>query len=58
MDFLVSHMYREGNQCADHLANLGLSCNVLTIWLQIPTSLNSLFVQNKLGMPNFRFVVH
>lgn len=58
MNFIISHIYREGNQCVDHLANLGLSCNVPSIWMQIPNSLTSFFVQNKLGIPNFRFITH
>ena len=27
MNFYVSHVFREGNQCADGLANIGLSVN-------------------------------
>ena len=30
MNFLVSHIFREGNQCADALANLDLSLSHLT----------------------------
>lgn len=29
MDFIFSHVYREGNTCADKLANLGLSISGL-----------------------------
>lgn len=25
MHFMISHIYREGNHCADNLSNLGLS---------------------------------
>jgi len=30
MNFLVTHVYREGNGCADTLANKGLPLNVFT----------------------------
>jgi len=29
MNFLVTHVYREGNSCADTLANLGLNLDHL-----------------------------
>ena len=59
MNFIVSHIFREGNQCADYLANLGLICNVLIVWLQLPIGNKAFFfLKNKLGMPNFRFVYH
>jgi len=32
MNFIVSHIYREGNHCADRLAALGLTIPNLTIW--------------------------
>jgi len=48
MNFIVSHIFRKGNQCADYLANLGLTYNVLTIWLQLPIDIRAFFVQNKL----------
>lgn len=56
MNFIVSHVYREGNQCADGLANIGLTLDNYTTWNAIPSSLLSAFVLNKLGWPNFRFV--
>lgn len=58
MNFIVSHIFREGNQCADHLANMGLTCNIPYIWMQLPSSISAFVSQNKLGMPNFRFVTH
>jgi len=56
MNFLVTHVYREGNRCADALANFGLNVNHLTIWLEIPSFIRSHYAQDRLGMPNFRFV--
>ena len=56
MQFIVSHIYREGNQCADTLANLGLNFDVYTVWLQMLSCIRSFVAQNKLGMPNYRFV--
>jgi ribonuclease HI len=31
MNFVVTHVYREGNQCADRLANIGLTIDNFTI---------------------------
>ncbi|CAJ2644469.1 unnamed protein product [Trifolium pratense] len=31
MNFVVSHVYRKGNQCADGLANIGLTIDRFTI---------------------------
>ncbi|CAJ2651412.1 unnamed protein product [Trifolium pratense] len=55
MNFYVSHIYREGNHCADKLANIGLSLHGLTWWNHIPTRLQGDFIRNRLGMPYFRF---
>jgi len=56
MNFIVSHVFRDWNQCADTLANIGLSSTHLTVWLDVPDCIKTFFVQNKLSMPNFRFV--
>jgi len=32
MNFVVSHIFREGNQCADSLANFGLTIQGLFSW--------------------------
>jgi ribonuclease HI len=56
MNFLVTHIYREGNSCADALANFGLSLDTLTIWLEIPMCIRSFYFQNRHGLPCFRFV--
>jgi ribonuclease HI len=56
MHFVISHIYREGNQCADSLANIGLSLHGLFVWETVPTCISSFVVKEKLGMPSFRFV--
>lgn len=56
MNFIVSHIFREGNQCADILANVGLNSDVPIGSLEKPSCINSSFGQNKLGLPNYRFV--
>jgi len=44
MNFIVSRIYREGNQCADRLANLGLGVSSLTIWHNVPVQLSEMFL--------------
>jgi hypothetical protein len=44
MKFFVTHVYREGNQCADGLANLGLSLEQFTDMHSIPSSIQSAYV--------------
>jgi len=56
MNFVVSHVYREGNCCADLLANIGLSLSHLKIWMDLPNCIKGVFVKDRLGMPNYRFV--
>ncbi len=57
MRFVVSHIYREGNACADSLANLGLSFPSFELfWYDIiPDLIKGEYIRNRLGMPNFRF---
>jgi len=56
MNFVISHIFREGNQCVDSLANFGLTIQGLFSWESAPSFISSFLVQNKLGMPNYRFV--
>lgn len=51
----VTHIYREGNEVVDTLANFGLSLQELTVLQNIPSFIRANFVKNKLGMPSFRF---
>jgi len=55
MNFIVSHIYREGNNCADSLANLGLGFDGFLWWQDAPNIIRQDLVKNMLGMPNYRF---
>ncbi|XP_058726803.1 uncharacterized protein LOC131598195 [Vicia villosa] len=55
-NFMVSHIFREGNSCADALATHGLSLPDYALFSSIPPFLRADFVKNRLGMPFFRFV--
>jgi hypothetical protein len=57
MNFIVSHVYREGNFCVDGLANIGLSYDRFTIWNEIRLVIKDIFEIDRLGKPFFR-VVH
>jgi hypothetical protein len=54
-NFIVSHIYREGNNCADSLANLGLGFDGFLWWQDAPNIIRQDLVKNMLGMPNYRF---
>lgn len=56
MNFLVSHIYREGNQTADSLANFGRSLNNLEVWEEIPGFITEHYVKDRLGLSKFRFI--
>ena len=57
MNFVVSHIYREGNSCADDLTNLGLAQSAFVWRPSPPPSILVDFVRNRLGLPKFRFVL-
>jgi len=53
---ICSHIYREGNCCADVLASLGHEL-LDTTWLHVmPVSLSFDFTRDRNGLPNFRFL--
>ncbi|XP_058757179.1 uncharacterized protein LOC131630417 [Vicia villosa] len=52
----ISHIYREGNSCADFLANLALGIESIALFDSIPLRIRNDFVKNRLGIPFFRFV--
>jgi ribonuclease HI len=54
MNFMVSHIYREGNQVADLLANHGLSLSSIAFWNNLPSFVRDCFYRNKHGTPSFR----
>ena len=53
--FNVTHVYREGNSCADKLANIGLALSSHFWFTSIPSQLSADFARDKHGYPNFRF---
>ncbi|XP_058742495.1 uncharacterized protein LOC131614988 [Vicia villosa] len=53
--FLITHVYREANSCADLLANEGLFVDGYQAFIDLPQNLTSSVLSNKLGKPNFRF---
>jgi ribonuclease HI len=56
MNFIVSHIYREGNTCADLLAEIGLGINGSLWWDNVLGVIRQAVIRNKLGLPNYRFV--
>lgn len=56
MNFLATHIFREGNVCADSLASLGFKVDNLTVWMDIPDCIRGPYRRNILGLPNFKFV--
>jgi ribonuclease HI len=57
MNFIVTHVYREGNKVADLVANFGLNVPAFTSWSTAPDFILESLACNKLGIPNFRFCV-
>lgn len=55
MHFMITHIVREGNHCADKLANLGLSVVNFTWWNYPPAEILEDLSRNRLGLPYFRF---
>ncbi|XP_019423006.1 PREDICTED: uncharacterized protein LOC109332480 [Lupinus angustifolius] len=55
MNFHITHIYREGNSCADKLASYGISSQENTIWNSAPLFIYEEFSRNRLGLPNYRF---
>ena len=56
MNFLVSHIYIEGNTCAYMLTNFDLTLSPYVWFPYLPDFLRYEFVKNQLGLPNFRFM--
>lgn len=54
MNYVVTHIYRECNRCADLLASKGLEIQNVKIWLDLHEFLRLLVVHYRQGMPNFR----
>jgi len=54
MNFVVTHIYREGNRCADKLSSTGLELQGATVWTIMHDFLKNFLVHDRLGLPNFR----
>jgi hypothetical protein len=57
MNFFSFTIYREGNVCADVLANLGLGLLEFTFWNISPLRVCNSFARDKSGLPNLRFTL-
>ncbi|XP_019460131.1 PREDICTED: uncharacterized protein LOC109359893 [Lupinus angustifolius] len=55
MNFRVSHIYREGNSCADKLANYGINSKVSSKWMSTPNFIHHEFLRNRNLLPSYRF---
>jgi len=55
MNFFVTHIYREGNQCADTLANIDISLQTHAWWDHVPIQISTEVSRNRIEMTNFRF---
>lgn len=53
MNFIISHVYREGNTCVDKLANFGVDNHGFNWWYLPPSFIRQEFSINKLGMPKY-----
>jgi len=45
MNFVATHIYREGNQCADILAGICFNVNNFTVWIEVPDSSRTRYVR-------------
>ncbi|CAJ2673600.1 unnamed protein product [Trifolium pratense] len=55
MHFRVTHIYREGNCCADKMAALGINVDGFYWWDNVPPSVQGDYISNLMGLPSFRF---
>jgi hypothetical protein len=53
MNFIESHICKEGNQVVDDLANHGLSLNCIMFWQELPLFYKVSFDKNKFGLANY-----
>lgn len=52
---IITHIYREGNYCADKLASIGLTVDGFAWWSSPPVIIRGDLVHNRLGLPYYRF---
>jgi hypothetical protein len=55
MNFIISHIFREGNSLADKLASLGLFLNGFIWHCCLPSEAIQPYNHNRYGIPLFRF---
>ncbi|KAF1884453.1 hypothetical protein Lal_00028331 [Lupinus albus] len=55
MNFCISHIYREGNSCADKLASSGITSKRNSTWKSLPSFISIAYNRNRFGLPNYRF---
>ncbi|XP_058776670.1 uncharacterized protein LOC131650994 [Vicia villosa] len=56
IEFMISHVYREANFCADLLANLGLSFGSFVWFNYVHSSLVKDYLLDKVGTPRLRML--
>jgi len=55
---ISSYIFREGNCCADRLANMGHAVQG-SVWLDtLPAKLHMNFFHDRIGLRNYRFPFH
>jgi len=55
IQIIASHIFREGNCCADMLVNMGHDIQG-SVWIStLPTELHLDFFRDRVGLPNYRF---
>jgi len=55
IQIILSHIFREGDSCADRLANLGHAI-LGSVWLDtLPSEVHLDFYRDRVGLPNYRF---
>jgi hypothetical protein len=55
INFMITHIYREGNDIADCLANLSFSVHNVVYFSEPPSCIVNSLHRNLLGLPSFRF---
>ncbi|XP_019431074.1 PREDICTED: uncharacterized protein LOC109338324 [Lupinus angustifolius] len=55
MHFMVTHIFRQGNSCADKLATYGVTSKTDSWWNSMPNFLYDDFHRNRNLLPNYRF---
>ncbi|CAJ2635947.1 unnamed protein product [Trifolium pratense] len=55
MNFMISHIYMEGNNCVDALAKIGLTLVHLSFWNELPQAILESYSSDRLGRPKYRF---